>query len=45
MTYTKPTIEVLDKAVRVIQGPKSGSPSDGQFPNSQATQPAYDLDD
>ena len=46
MTYTKPSIKVLDEAVRVIQGGKHSGNVDGiglGTPNPDP--PAYELDE
>jgi len=45
MKYNKPTVEVLDDAVRVIQGNKLGGPADGGPSPSQIPVTVYDLDE
>jgi hypothetical protein len=44
MTYNKPTIEVLDDAVRVIQASKLTDSGDGGIPD-HVVPPAYELDE
>ncbi len=47
MIYSKPTIEVLGDADRIIQGAKVGPIFDGPPPygTSSPTPPAYELDE